>query len=180
MEYTMNAQDKMNIIAPTAIRSFEDNRALDEVCSDCVSIAIDSGIAFSEILPLVKQIGRDNGYIVELADRKANFTIDMGNLSVFPKEYTTLVSEVERLAEVYNIPFKWAMPEYITWMKSTGEHVPTKPRLSGWKLCALECWQENPKDTSLQDVRKHLRANDFNHSIYTQSYHELFRALVDL
>ena len=177
----MNTQDKMNIIAPTAMRAFDDNLTLDEVCSDCVSIAIENGVAFSEILPLVRQIGRDNGYIVELSDRKKNLLIDIRVPGPIECPTFAIMEELaSTLSFTYDVPVSFAMLALKKTLRDKGQHVPTKPRLSGWKLCALECWQENPKDTDLQDVRKHLRANDFNHSLYTQSYHELFTALVAL
>ena len=178
----MNTQDKISTLAPTAIRSFEDNRTLDEVCSDCVSIAIENGVAFSEILPLVRQIGRDNGYIVKLSERKANLVTDIAGLHglSLPLLYSSLVQWVDELSKDYDVPETFALSALKDKLRNDGIEIPTKPQLSGWKLCALECWQENPKDTDMQDVRKHLRANDFNHSLYTQSYHELFTALVAL
>ena len=176
----MNTQDKMNIIAPTAIQAFDDNLTLDEVCSDCVSIAIENGVAFSEILPLVRQIGRDNGYTVELSDRKKNLLINISDVGHNTLTYTSMIEWSKDLSVKYNVPESFALSSLKDKFRKEGTAIPVKPQLSGWKLCALECWQENPKDTDMQDVRKHLRANDFNHSLYTQSYHELFTALVAL
>jgi hypothetical protein len=178
----MNAQDKMNIIAPTAIRAFDDNLTLDEVCSDCVSIAIENGVAFSEILPLVKQIGRDNGYIVELSKRKANLVTDIAGLHglSLPLLYSSLVQWVDELSKDYDVPETFALSALKDKLRNDGIEIPTKPQLSGWKLSALECWQDNDTRPDLQDVRRWLREDGHNHSLYTQGYHELFQALAAL
>ena len=178
----MNTQDKISTLAPTAIRSFEDNRTLDEVCSDCVSIAIENGVAFSEILPLVRQIGRDNGYIVKLSERKTNLVTDIAGLHglSLPLLYSSLVQWVEELSKDYDVPEKCALQAIKDKLRNDGIEIPTKPQLSGWKLSALECWQDNDTRPDLQDVRRWLREDGHNHSLYTQSYHELFQALVEL
>ena len=178
----MNTQDKMNLISDLAIQCFNSGDTLDQVCASVVPEALQAGIAFSEILPLVKQIGRNNGYIVELSKRKANLVTDIAGLHglSLPFLYSSLVQWVDELSKDYDVPEKYALQAIKEKLRNDGIEIPTKPQLSGWKLCALECWQAHPKDTDLQDVRKHLRANGFNHSLYTQSYHELFQALVEL
>jgi len=176
----MNTTDKINAILEETKQQFEIHTDINKVCAAVVPIAIERDIAFSEILPLVRQIGRDNGYFVELSDRKKNLLINISDVGHNTLTYTSMIEWSKDLSVKYNVPESFALSSLKDKFRKEGTAIPVKPQLSGWKLSALECWQENPKDTDLQDVRKHLRANDFNHSLYTQSYHELFTALVAL
>jgi len=178
----MNTQDKMNLISDLAIQCFNSGDTLDQVCASVVPEALQAGIAFSEILPLVRQIGRDNGYIVKLSERKTNLVTDIAGLHglSLPLLYSSLVQWVEELSKDYDVPEKCALQAIKDKLRNDGIEIPTKPQLSGWKLSALECWQDNDTRPDLQDVRRWLREDGHNHSLYTQSYHELFQALVEL
>jgi len=178
----MNTEDKLETIRPQVTTFFETGNTLDVVCGLAVPLCLEQGIAFSEILPLVKQIGRDNGFIVELADRKANFKTDVCKSFdgfVGFATYHTYMKYIEENAIKYDIPVKWATHVVNDWLRTDGLLIPKKPQLAGWQLSALECWQ-NEYSPSLLMVRAHLKQNDHNRTNYTQAYHELFTALVNL
>ena len=179
----MTTQDKLNILQVRVLTDFGDNRTVDEVCASIASFALTNNIAFGEILPLVKTIGKDGGFIVELADRKANLSTDMSAMTFSKHSYKQMNDLVSFLSLDYDVPEKYTLSEVKRWLEINGQQVPVKSLLSGWKAAALDCWKDyalTNEQPDLQDVRKWLRDNDHNHSSYTQAYHELFTELVEL
>lgn len=176
----MNTQDKINLISEQVIHHFgKVGCTVDEVCAMVAGTFLDQGIAFGEILPLVKQIGRDNGFIVELADRKANLLADINVTGYAPQTYNSMIEWSEQLADRYSVPEKFALSSLKAMFKADKIAIPTKPQLTGWKLSALEYWQIGGIP-SITDVRSYLKEEGHNPSYYTQAYHELFTALVNL
>jgi hypothetical protein len=178
----MNTQDKIELIQEQVIHHFDKvGCTVDEVCAMVAGVYTGEGIAFSEILPLVKTIGKDNGFIVELADRKARLKLDMADLHFSKQTYSQMTELTTFLADDRGVPEKFVLIEVKAWLKYYGFPIPTKPQLTGWKLSALECWQKHEHVTpELQTVRTWLRQADHNTGLYTQAYHELFTALVTL
>ena len=179
----MNTQDKINALEPLATALFTDGYTVDEVCGKVVSDALTAGIAFGEILTLVKTIGKSGGFIVELVDRKKNLEIDLSGLTFCKHTYKQMNELVSFLSEEYDVPEKHALATVKDCLIAWRHSVPTKPLLAGWKLSALECWQDyalTEEEPDVQDVRKRLRSKNHNHSSYTQAYHELYTELVEL
>ena len=174
----MNTQDKINKIQDATIEQFKLSLDLNTVCAAITPLAIASGIHFSEIIPLVKTIGKANGYIVDIADRKKYLVTDLSGKAPTVSTYKELQEWLKELSLEYNVPEKVALIAVKDNFRYYGKTIPKKPLLTGWKLCALECWQEYPEYMDIYEVRKYLREHDFNHSLYTQAYHELFTELV--
>jgi len=180
----MTTQDKLNILQVRVLTDFGDNRTVDEVCASIASFALTNNIAFGEILPLVKTIGKDGGFIVELADRKANLTNDLHPLYFSKHTYKQMNELVSFLSLDYDVPEKYVLGIVKTCLTTQDLQVPVKSLLSGWKAEALACWVDyliqDDHAPDVQDVRTHLRGKEMNHSSYTQAYHELFTELVTL
>ncbi len=176
----MTTQDKINTIKSKVLVDFEENKTVDEVCASIASFALVNGVTFGEILPLVKTIGRDGGFIVELADRKANLMTDAKTWDYKELTYKALIEWVSAIAQEYDVPEKFASGVVKGMLKDNSLTIPVKSLLSGWKAEALACWQDNPEAPGVQEVRNWLRHKDLNHSNYTQAYHELFTELVTL
>ena len=177
----MNTQDKINAIESIVIQCFSSGDGLDTTCATVAPAALQHGIAFGEIYPLVKAIGRKEGYVVELVDRKKNMEIDLFHLRFCKHTYKQMMSMVGFLAEEYGVPVNYALATVKACLTTQNLPVPTKPLLSGWKATALIMWQEYAllgETPDLQDIRKFLRLYGHNHSLYTQAYHELYTELV--
>lgn len=178
----MNTQDKINKLQDVTIEAFNQSTNLDIVCASVVHIAMASGIGFSEILPLVKTIGKTNGYITDLIDRKeqARLSCEEGLLPS-PFSYESLLSWADEVADEYQLTDKVALDIVKASILKRGEQVPRKPQLTGWKLSALDCWTAHEHtQPSAFEVRAYLKQAGLNQSLYTQAYHELFQALVAL
>ena len=177
-------QDKMDILKARVEFDFNSGKNIDAVCANIASFALINGVAFGEILPLVRTIGKSGGFITSLAARKTNLASDMDGLTFSEHDYPQYSSLVGWLAIEYDLPEKHCKDIVKAALKAHGHYIPKKSLLSGWKKTALSCWREYASMDNAQpdynDVKRCIRDIGGNHNSYTLAYHELFGSLCKL
>ena len=172
----MNTQEKLDTLSTVVIEAFRTNKGLEYVYSQAAPIAYANGIAMSEVEPLVKTIGKDNGLYTDLEDRLENAKISVeGWILPDGLSYDSMIGWSKEVSKVYQVPEKKALELIKARLDSVNYLIPTKPQLSGWKKSALECWKDNRDEPTAMEVRRWI--GEGGH-LYTQAIHELFQQLV--
>ena len=175
----MNTNEKLDAIRKIVVNGFEADVKFDEICASVIGT---DGIGFSEIAPLVKHLGIEGGFIVPLADRKINATNDMeARLSEqgFPREFAEAMALAEAVADVCDVPAKWAVAELKRLFKDEGIDFPKKSQMTPWQR-AFVAELDRDANSSDKDLERALGNTVKAPEKYVVAYADFARALLAL
>jgi hypothetical protein len=148
----LTTDEKRELMATLAIPYFEKGLDKESIMVQLITDgAIDKGFAFTEIAPLVKYVGEQNGFILTVEQRRENCKQAIKGYEL--KTYNTyeLFEElVSELVKAHGNPEKWTRDHVKLGYQAQKVEVPKKSVLTKWQEATVAAFSENPALTQVE------------------------------
>lgn len=178
----MNTEQKIEMIKKAAIANFKKDLSVDEICvaiiSDKKLDVLNNGISFTEIAPLVKNIGQAEGFIISLMQRKENATEAIKGLVELPSTFGHLEENIKADASEFDVPESFIRKLYKAKYEDMGLTVPKKPTLTDWQAQIVECFVKD-RNISQDELTNALVGKTANPAHYARMTHEMINKILE-
>jgi len=155
----LSTDDKLALVTSAAVAGLEAKKSIDSICVELIGAGIiQEGLGFTEIAPLVKQVGIAKGLIVPLAQRKENYKSDLESMEL-PRTYEEYEEKIQDDANEYDIPAGFVKNSLNGSYKKYEVTIPQKEQLNPWQVSIIKAFSMDA-NISQEGLEMELRRDE--------------------
>lgn len=142
----LTTDEKLAVVEPLATPLFKAGDAINAICENLIIGGITAqGIAFTEVSPLVKQVGKAGGYIKTTEQKREEVReylksdTDLTDI----KTWSDLEEVITYCVDTFDLPEKWCKDCIVATMGNLEIPVPKKSTLTDWQKATVDAFKDN-------------------------------------
>lgn len=172
---------KLAIVQENALPLFKKGDSVEKIVETLIVGGISGkGIGVLEVGPLVKHVGKANGFILTPDQRQENAINEITERGFSEiKTYEDLENFVESIINNHSTAVQWTWNKVKGMMTEQGYHVPKKSSLTDWQKAVINAFVTDHKSSRNEIDRVIGEAGIQNASHYGNLVHEMIYRLLE-